>query len=109
MLKRLALAAVMFVGSMPAASAHGPQTVEISKLVFNPAEITMHVGDKVIWVNRDSIAHTATAKAGAVGGPWEVMLAVDKTVEFQLNTAGTIEYYCRFHPNMKGRITVLAK
>ena len=106
MLKYLAFAAFTLMGGVQVASAHGPQTVEISKLVFSPAEITMHAGDTIIWVNKDSIAHTAT---GTMGGPWEVMLPPGKTVESQLTTPGTVEYHCRFHPNMKGRITVLSK
>lgn len=29
-----------------------------------------------------------------------------KTVTSGLKKAGTIEYYCRFHPNMKATLTV---
>ena len=29
-------------------------------------------------------------------------------IEIELTEAGTIDYYCRFHPNMKGRISVVA-
>ena len=30
-------------------------------------------------------------------------------VSFVLKKAGTIEYYCRYHPNMKGRIVTVPK
>lgn len=91
------------------ACAHPPQTVEIKKLVYTAAEVTLHVGDTLEWVNKDPITHTVTVKAGTAGGPWEIIIEPGKSVKRQMNDAGTVEYYCRFHPNMKGRIIVLAK
>ena len=107
--RRSALAALMVMAAAPAAMAHGPQQVTIAKLVYAPAEITLHVGDAITWINNDPIAHTATAKANASGGPWEVMIPPGKSASMQIKTAGTIDYYCRFHPNMKARLFVLAK
>lgn len=107
--RRGALAALLALAAAPAARAHGPQQVTIAKLVYGPAETTLHVGDTVTWVNNDPIAHTATAKADAPGGPLEVMIPAGKSATKQMTAAGTIDYYCRFHPNMKARLIVLAK
>ena len=107
--RRGALAALLAMAAARVAQAHGPQQVTIAKLVYAPAEITLHVGDIITWVNNDPIAHTATAKADAPGGPWEVMLPPGKSAAMQMMTAGTIDYYCRFHPNMKARLIVLEK
>ncbi len=107
--RRGALAALLALAAAPTAKAHGPQQVTIVKLLYAPGEITLHVGDTVTWVNNDPIAHTATARADAPGGPWEVMLPAGKSAAMQMMTPGTIDYYCRFHPNMKARIIVLAK
>lgn len=76
-------------------------TVTVDKMAFSPAEINAKVGDTVEWVNKDAFAHTATVKGG-----WEVMLPVKKSGSIVLDKAGTIDYICRFHPNMKGQITV---
>jgi len=76
-------------------------TVTVDKMAFSPAEIDAKVGDTIEWVNKDKFAHTATVK-----GDWEVMLPVGKSGSFVVETAGAIDYYCRFHPNMKGRLTV---
>jgi plastocyanin len=78
--------------------------VVIDKLVFAPVEIKAKVGDTIEWVNKDILAHTATVK-----GDWDVLIPAKKTVSFVLKTAGEVEYYCRFHPNMKGRISIAAK
>jgi plastocyanin len=89
-----------------AVSAHA-ETVQIAmdKLVFSPAEVNASVGDTIEWVNNDILAHTATAQ----NGDWDVAIAAKKTVSFVLKKAGTIEYYCRYHPNMKGRIVIVPK
>src|SRR6185312_6214880 len=76
-------------------------TVTVDKMAFSPADITAKVGDTVEWVNKDAFAHTATVKGG-----WEVMLPVKKSGSIVMDKAGTIDYICRFHPNMKGQITV---
>ena len=78
--------------------------VVIDKLVFSPAEINAKVGDTIEWVNKDILAHTATVR-----GDWDVMIAANKSASVVLKNAGAVEYYCRFHPNMKGRIIVTPK
>ena len=76
--------------------------VEIGKLVFAPVEIKAQVGDVIEWVNNDFIAHTATARDGR----FDVMLEPGKSGRYTVQQAGLIEYYCRFHPNMTGRVSV---
>ena len=76
--------------------------VKMEKLGFVPAEITAHVGDTIEWVNSDFVAHTATARDGS----WDVLIPVNAKKTVVLKTEGTIEYYCKFHPNMTGRILV---
>lgn len=104
MLSGLKFAAVLGVaagamGSIPARAE--TIRVNIDKLVFAPASISAKVGDTIQWVNDDVLAHTATVK-----GDWDVMIPPKRTVSFVLKKAGDVEYYCRFHPNMKGRIAV---
>jgi plastocyanin len=76
-------------------------TVTIDKLAFSPKEVSVKAGDTVEWVNKDAFAHTATVKGG-----WEVMIPPKKTASRVMQAGDTVEYFCRFHPNMKGRITV---
>ncbi|WP_292428177.1 cupredoxin family copper-binding protein [Mesorhizobium sp.] len=75
--------------------------VTIEKLVFSPATVEAKVGDTIEWVNKDVFAHTATVKGG-----WEVTIPPKKAASLTLKTAGSVDYFCRFHPNMKGRLTV---
>jgi plastocyanin len=74
----------------------------MEKLGFIPAQVTAHVGDTIEWVNGDFVAHTATARDGA----WDVLIPVNATRSVVLKTPGVVDYYCRFHPNMTGQISV---
>jgi plastocyanin len=76
--------------------------IHVDKLAFTPAEVSAHIGDTIEWVNGDFLAHTAAARSKE----WEVMIAPNKTGRVSLKRAGSVEYYCRFHPNMSGRISV---
>jgi plastocyanin len=75
--------------------------VTIENLVFSPAEIKAKVGDTIAWINKDIVAHTATVRGG-----FDVMIEANKSASLVLKKAGIVEYYCRFHPNMKGRIII---
>ncbi|MEP9373375.1 cupredoxin family copper-binding protein [Mesorhizobium sp. KR1-2] len=95
----------MLVLSMSAVSAHAETIqVTIAEMAFSPAEISARVGDTIEWVNKDILAHTAT-----VTGGWEVMIPPNRSASIVLEKAGVVDYYCRFHPNMKGRITAAVR
>jgi plastocyanin len=76
--------------------------VKMEKLAFVPAEITAHVGDTIEWINSDFVAHTATARDGS----WDVLIPVNVKKTVVLKAEGTVKYYCKFHPNMTGKIVV---
>ena len=98
---RLVLIALAF--GLMAVPAHA-ETIQIAieNLAFAPTEVSAKVGDTIEWVNKDVFAHTATAR----NGDFDVNQPPKKTVTSVLNKAGTVEYYCRFHPNMKGVLKI---
>ena len=79
-------------------------TIQISmeNLAISPAEASAEVGDTVELINKDIFAHTATAR----NGDFDVTMPPKKTVTMVLKKAGTVEYYCRFHPNMKATLII---
>jgi plastocyanin len=98
---RLALAALMIVApAAPAAAA--TVRITVTKLTFGPAQVSAHVGDTIEWVNSDFVAHSATGRKKE----WDLFIAPSKTGSITLKQAGEIDYYCRFHPNMVGHISV---
>jgi len=94
--------AAMMLALLPAHAA--TVQVVIDKLVFVPAEINLAVGDTIEWVNTDVMVHTAT-----VDGGFDVLIPAKKSASIVVKEAGTFDYYCRYHPNMRGRIVVEAK
>ncbi|MBH5400817.1 cupredoxin domain-containing protein [Bradyrhizobium sp. CNPSo 4010] len=99
-LASIALAAVLLSTVVPARAA----TIEITmdNLVIAPPEVSAKIGDTITWVNRDVFAHTATAG----NGDFDVMLPPKTSATSVLKKAGTIEYYCRYHPNMKATLKI---
>jgi plastocyanin len=94
------VAALMLGASISARAA----TIQISmeNLEISPAEVSAKVGDTIEWINKDIFAHTATVR----NGDWDLTIPPKKTVTSVLKKAGTVEYYCRFHPNMKATLTI---
>jgi plastocyanin len=89
--------------AVTAIPAHGA-TVQISmeNLEISPAEASAKVGDTIEWINRDVLAHTATAR----NGDFDMTMPPKKTVRLVLKKAGSVEYYCRYHPNMKATLKI---
>ncbi|MEI9411403.1 cupredoxin family copper-binding protein [Mesorhizobium salmacidum] len=75
--------------------------VTIDRLVYSPASLQAKVGDTIEWVNKDVVAHTATVRGG-----WDVMIPPKSKGQVILKTAGAVDYFCRFHPNMRGHLDV---
>ena len=102
---RWILLALFFVAPCgPLSTSAHAATIQIvmEKLVFAPAEVQAKVGDTIEWVNKDVLAHTATARDGS----WNVIIAPNKTEKQVLRKSGTFDYYCKYHPNMTGKLIV---
>jgi plastocyanin len=98
---RLMVAALAF-GALAIPAHAATIQIVMENLVISPAEATAKVGDTLELVNKDVFAHTATAK----NGDFDVTMPPKKTVTYVLSKAGTVDYYCRFHPNMKATLKI---
>ena len=76
--------------------------VTIDKLKFDPPQISARVGDTIEWASSDFVAHTATAR----NKDWDVPIPAKGVARVTLDHPGEVDYFCRFHPNMTGRIVV---
>ena len=94
--------AALVIGAMAAPAHAATIQIVMENLVISPAEASAKVGDTLELVNKDVFAHTATAK----NGDFDVTMPPKQTVTYVLKEAGTVDYYCRFHPNMKATITI---
>jgi plastocyanin len=96
----LALSILAFCSPSPSAEPRVHE-IEIDKLAFGPAP-EVHVNDSVEWVNADIFQHTATAADGS----FDVDLPAGAKGRTILKRAGVVDYFCRFHPGMQGRLAV---
>lgn len=75
--------------------------VGIENLAFVPANVEAAVGERIEWTNHDPFDHTATVKGG-----WDIVIPAGQIATRIVEAGDTVEYYCRFHPNMRGTIKV---
>lgn len=71
---------------------------------YVPSSYTLHVGQTLTWVNKDSIDHTATADNGAFNTG---VLSPGQHKSWKPLKAGTYTYSDFIHPEMHGVVTVL--
>jgi plastocyanin len=95
------------IGGVASATSATPASksyiVTIENMQFNPPKLTVRVGDRVVWVNKDLFPHTATADAKAFDSH---DIAPNASWAYVAHHGGEYSYGCIFHPTMKGMLTV---
>ena len=79
-------------------------TVHIKDFKYHPPALTIHVGDRVTFVNDDDEAHTVTATDKSFDSEG---LDTAGTWQHAFTNSGTYHYFCELHPYMKATIVVL--
>lgn len=94
-------------GNAPAPSGDAVRSakVEIDDFTYVPDPVTIEEGGKVIWINKDSAPHTATADDGSFDTG---TLEEDKLKSETFKQPGSYPYICSIHPEMKGTVEVVA-
>lgn len=102
------------------ASASKLANVAIDTFMFMPKLVRVHVGDTVVWTNKDSIGHTVTSgtrdydptNSGLVvathaDGTFDSLLdGRGATARHTFATPGTFHYFCNRHPGMEADVAV---
>ncbi|MFC1951732.1 hypothetical protein ACFLYI_01645 [Chloroflexota bacterium] len=61
------------------------------------------VGVTIVWYNNDSVDHTITARNNLFDSG---SLSPSDTFRYTFAQPGELEYYCKIHPSMVGKITI---
>jgi plastocyanin len=77
-------------------------TVEMGNMVYAKVPVTAKVGDTIVWINKDTVQHSATAKDGS----FDVRLQPGQKGRTVLKKAGKIAFYCIYHSLMRGALPV---
>ena len=69
---------------------------------FEPAEVKVHKGDRVLWINKDITNHDVTeqSKKAWASSPLSTGQSWSMTV------TKSEDYFCNLHQVMKGKITL---
>ena len=92
-------------GAAAGAPARKPAThaATIEGTSFQPATLTVHLGDTIVWTNKDPFPHTVTSKTGGFDSG---AIQPGKSWKFKLTKKGDFEYICSFHTTMKAMLRV---
>lgn len=98
----LAFVAMMILSTMAMAATH---QIDIVGFAFSPDNLTINVGDSVVWTNQDAASHTATSDDG--GATFDSgTLTQSQSWGMTFTTPGSIPYHCGIHPSMTATLTV---
>jgi plastocyanin len=76
--------------------------VEMGNMVYAKVPAAAKVGDTIVWINKDTVQHSATAKDGT----FDVRLQPGQKGRTVLKKAGKLAFYCIYHSLMRGTLTV---
>lgn len=77
--------------------------VVIEKYAFGPTLLTVSVGTKVTWINKDPMQHSVTSDAKTFDSG---LLKQNQEFSRTFDKPGNYPYHCTPHPNMKAEIIV---
>ena len=77
-------------------------SVMIKDFAFQPADLTVAVGTKVVWTQFDSVPHIIFSS----GNFESASLNTGETFQYTFSKPGVYNYNCKIHPSMTGKITV---
>ena len=85
------------------------ETIQATIQNFSLEDLTVRVGDTIVWTQQDQTTHTTTSGLPTVpDGIWDSgFLNNGQTFSFTLTEVGTFPFYCAIHPSMRATVTVI--
>lgn len=79
-----------------------PDTVWMTGLKFEPEIIEVNIGDTIVWVNKDIVAHNVTVLPDQ---EW-TSGNIETNAMWKMAIEASFNYFCTIHPPMKGEVRV---
>lgn len=98
------LVTAMLAATAPvtAAGAGHEYVVPLANMAFGQIPSGLKVGDSLVFVNRDSVPHTVTARDHS----FDLRIGPGQRGRVNLTKAGNYQIYCILHAPMRGSFTV---
>ena len=98
------LATLALLAGGARAAQEAPVIVTMVGRAYQPSELTVGLGQTVVWANRSITHHTVTSTTGLFASS---SIAPGESYSLTFSQAGTFDYTCTIHPTMKGEVVVL--
>lgn len=96
-----ATAGALLLTTTPAAAAPRTYVIVVDKMKFGSVPVAAK-GDTIVWVNRDILRHSVTAKSKR----FDIDLPPGAKVRQKLTSGGSFAFFCKYHPGMQGQLTI---
>ena len=102
----LALTLILFSTASVLAARARPKThtVRMEGMRFQPQALTVNMGDTIVWLNKDLVAHTATSTLFD-----SQIIPPGKSWKFVAASEADLIYVCTLHPGMTATLRVKAR
>ena len=94
--------ASMLVGGPAGAAEPRVHRIVMQNMRFGQVPANVRAGDTIVWINRDIVPHTATARDRS----FDVDLPPRRSARMVARHAGSFAFYCRYHPGMRAMLPV---
>jgi plastocyanin len=102
--KPIVLSFVVLVGIASSARAENVTVFQDGKK-FSEAEVSIKVGDSVIYTNKDPITHNVYSRSPGLAFDLKTQKAGESTA-IKFDNAGEADVQCAIHPQMKMKVKV---
>lgn len=92
-------------GPTTAGGTSGPVEVRIKDYAYNPVDLDLKAGQKITFINDDTVQHSATANDKSFDTGL-IDPGKSKTVTIKAGVKGADSYFCTIHDYMKATVTV---
>jgi plastocyanin len=94
--------ALAFGASVGATRAGHEYVVPLANMAFGSIPSGLKVGDSIVFVNKDSVPHTVTARDHS----FDLRIGPGQRGRITLTKAGNTPIYCILHAQMRGSLSV---
>ena len=93
------------VAEPPSAGAIGTAAINMIDNAYDPLDIEVEAGSSITWTNIGELPHTVTARDESYDSGF---VTTGESWTRQYDQVGEYEYFCIIHPEMVGRVIVVA-
>jgi plastocyanin len=101
-LAQVTIAALALFPALPAAAEPKEVVITMGNMTYGKIPSGIKVGDTIVWVNRDTAIHSATAKDHS----FDIRANPGQTIKMTAAKAGTFPFICIYHSMMRGTLTI---